>query len=580
MRTRIVRHVAFVAVIVLLNCIVVSDYFFHGTKAANFDAVAHITTIAQFHKALSDGEFPVAWGDGFANYGLPLGTIAHQLPAYTGALMTFVTHDPLMSFNIVYLISAIASAVLLYIFLTRYLSAESSLLAVIFFSLAPYRIMNLYMRGAMPEFASAVWVPVLLLGVWGVAKRETVRWYVLVGIGALGLILTHPMMLVVYAPVVGIYAVLQFGRSWKRWRGVVIAGIVAVGISAYYFLPLNLEMKYLYYGGMSSHYSRNQTTTRDSFFNPFWKYNCVYRNDIFGRCQLPKGGVTETVIMIIATGFGLCVLLRARHLHSIFARIRDLGEKMLHGDATKLYIFTIVGGVVSVLCSTALFQPLYERFNVLGSIQYPWRFLSSYLFFPPIALGLMYDAWKHHKIVPYLWYILVIGIIILRFPQLYGKNYTYVPQSEYYFTPYNLHSLTMNTIWSGDSGDYPPMRDKAHIIEGKGSIISRTIWNAKRDYVIQSDTGVNVSDNTFYFPGWKVYVDGKDTPIEFQDPAYRGVITFRVPSGRHKVIVVYEDTKVRAMGKAISVLTVAVVVLCALGRYLLLHRGVRLRHVA
>jgi uncharacterized membrane protein YfhO len=64
-----------------------------------------------------------------------------------------------------------------------------------------------------------------------------------------------------------------------------------------------------------------------------------------------------------------------------------------------------------------------------------------------------------------------------------------------------------------------------------------------------------VSDNTFYFPGWHAYVDGVETNIEFQDPAYRGVITFSVPKGIHKVKVIYEDTKVRRIGKIISILT-------------------------
>ncbi len=556
MKNFVKSHIFFLAVVVVLNSILVSDYLYHGTKAANFDAIAHITTIAQFHKAMSDGEFPVAWGDGFANYGLPLGTIAHQLPAYLGGLLTFITHDPLLSFNLVYLISAILSAILFYGFLTLFFSGETALLATIFYSLAPYRIMNLYMRGAMPEFASAVWVPLFLIAMYYIMKHGRLLWYFVFMLGVLGLILTHPMMLIVYAPILGVWALVNFRSNIRVWVRVIVASLIAFCISAYYFLPLNLEVKYLYYGSMSSHYSRNQTTTLETFVNPFWKYNCVFRNDIFGRCQLTKGGVTETFIMIILLGIGLSVFLHKKQIGRYFHKVRAQWDHYLTASSlTNLFLFTLVGVSLSIILSTNAFEPLYERINLISSIQYPWRFLSSYVFFPPIALALMFEFVRARKWSNYLWYGLVIFIVLVRFPQLYGKNYSYIPIADYYFTPYNLHSLTMNTIWSGDSRDYPIRRDKAEIIRGKGEIKNRMLKNASRVYTIQADTELQVSDNTFYFPGWHAYVDGVETNIEFQDPAYRGVITFSVPKGIHEVKVIYEDTKVRRIGKIISILT-------------------------
>ncbi len=556
MKSFLKKHVFFFIIIAVLNCVVVSDYFYHGSKSANFDAIAHITTIAQFHKAMSDGEFPVAWGDGFANYGLPLGTIAHQIPAYLGGLLTFITHDPLLSFNLVYLISAVVSAVLFYVFLTLYFSGETALLATIFYSLAPYRIMNLYMRGAMPEFASAVWVPLLLIAMYFIQKNGRIVWYFIFGLGTLGLILTHPMMLIVYAPMLGIWALLKFRTNLSIWLKAIGSAVVALLISAYYFLPLTLEVKYLYYGSMLNYYSRNQHTTLDTFINPYWRYNCVFRNDIFGRCQLTKGGVTETIILTVLLGIGLSVLLHRKQIGRYFHKVRAQWDHYLTTSSlTDLFIFTLIGAFISVFFSSIVLEPLYERIKVMSSIQYPWRFLSSYLFFPPIALAILFDFIRSKKWSNYLWYGLVIFIVIARFPQLYGKNYTQIPITNYYFTPYNLHSLTMNTMWSGDSKDYPVRRDKAEIIRGKGKVTNRILKNASRIYSIQAETDLQVSDNTFYFPGWHVYIDGVETNIEFQDPTYRGVITFAVPKGGHEVNVVYKDTKVRAIGKVITVLS-------------------------
>lgn len=540
--------IVFLLLIFILNIVFSFDYLWHGEKPANFDAVAHITTMAQFHSALTDGEFPVGWGDGFANYGLPLGTIAHQIPAYGGAFLTFLTNDVLLSFHIMYLIAAVLSSVFFYILLRRFVSPESSFLGSIFYTLAPYRIINFYMRGALPEFFSAVWVPLIMLAVFELYKNYKRVWpYVLLMVSTIGLILTHPMMLVVYVPILGVWFLVFMRKSPVYWVGIVAFVLLAFGITAYYFVPLNFETKYLYHGMTGNHYINSQTANLSTFVDPWWKFNCVYRNDIFGRCHLIKAGVTEMGIVIASTLASL-YLLSGRKKSTIFAY--SVGADSV---IRKLWFFALVASWLSILMSTSLFEVLYSNVRVLGNIQYAWRFMSSFLFIPPIFLALIHEFYLSKiKFGQIITIVLIAYIVMTRFPQLYGKNYTYLPQSYYYFTPLNLHSFMMNTIWSGNTDEYPIKREKAEIIQGKGKIVSRVLKNASRSYEIQADEEALVSDNTFYFPGWKVYIDNVETLIEFQDPAQRGVITFKVPPGRHSVRVIYEDTKIRWAGKIIT----------------------------
>jgi hypothetical protein len=61
-------------------------------------------------------------------------------------------------------------------------------------------------------------------------------------------------------------------------------------------------------------------------------------------------------------------------------------------------------------------------------------------------------------------------------------------------------------------------------------------------------------DNTFYFPGWTVEIDGVSTPIEFQDPVFRGIITYKIPQGDHTVRVSFKDTKVRMLSTLLSLM--------------------------
>ena len=151
--------------------------------------------------------------------------------------------------------------------------------------------------------------------------------------------------------------------------------------------------------------------------------------------------------------------------------------------------------------------------------------------------------------------VFMLLIAFIRFPQLYGKNYTLYDQSHYNFIPINLHSTEMNTIWTGEADDYPIKESKGEIIEGDGKILQRTEKNSWRKYTVKANTDIRMVDNTFYFPGWKVYIDGKNTEIEFQDMNYRGIITYRVPKGEHNIYLKFAETKIRKFGNILSILS-------------------------
>jgi hypothetical protein len=57
---------------------------------------------------------------------------------------------------------------------------------------------------------------------------------------------------------------------------------------------------------------------------------------------------------------------------------------------------------------------------------------------------------------------------------------------------------------------------------------------------------------TFYFPGWKAYVDGQPVEITLSEP--EGWITFWVPAGEHTVRVQLEETLPRLVGWGLTAL--------------------------
>jgi hypothetical protein len=297
-------------------------------------------------------------------------------------------------------------------------------------------------------------------------------------------------------------------------------------ISSYYVLPLNLELKYFYNGLVKNHLIPSSYLSLSSFFAVRWDY--------FARGDIIQFGLLETVTLI--SGF----------LYYLYKKIVQKSRENL-----KLLEFILISSVLIIFFTTPLSNFLYEKIYILNSLQFPSRFLSSLIILPSVLIAFFYDRFPNK--IFFLFIIILIGFS--SFPQIYGKNFTTYPLSSYYFSKDNAYSVMMNTIWIGKSEDYPDKNPQGQIIEGEGKIIAGTLKNSSRTYTVDAKTSLKMVDHTFYFPGWTVFVDGVKTNIEFQNPEYRGVITYQVPQGKHSIYLAFEDTKVRLLGKILSALS-------------------------
>src|SRR3990167_2038278 len=181
----------------IISVIFIFDLFLHRGQPTTFDAPTHISNIAQIYDAMRDGEFPARWGDGFARYGMPIPIFAQQVTSYLGAFINFITRDVVLSYNLVVLIGLFLSTVLMYVFLRLHVGKMPALAGAILFHFAPYRIMNVYIRGALPEFFSSIFILGILIGLYVLFNLQNKAGYVILTLSVSLLLLTHPFMFVV-----------------------------------------------------------------------------------------------------------------------------------------------------------------------------------------------------------------------------------------------------------------------------------------------------------------------------------------------------------------------------------------------
>ena len=137
-----------------------------------------------------------------------------------------------------------------------------------------------------------------------------------------------------------------------------------------------------------------------------------------------------------------------------------------------------------------------------------------------------------------------------------------IEQPSFYSGIYNGTTDTgeSSPVWSVRFMEYAPSK-RIDVIGGIATVIERSRTTTEHRYTINATIPSQLLENTLFFPGWNVYVDGKKTDIEFQDPNHRGIITFRVDEGIHEVRVVFQNTKIRTYSEYISLASFAICIM-------------------
>ena len=117
-------------------------------------------------------------------------------------------------------------------------------------------------------------------------------------------------------------------------------------------------------------------------------------------------------------------------------------------------------------------------------------------------------------------------------------------------------SVDMDTIKNGSSGE------RVMIITGAGKATISEWKSAERIIDIEAHENLLLRIRTFDFPGWKAYMDGRQTKIMTEKGT--GAILIRSEPGRHILELRFTDTPVRYYSKIISVASLFVITLLAL----------------
>lgn len=522
-----------IILVILLGLIPLYPLFFPGLPITH-DGQDHVARIANFYQSLSEGNIIPRWANNLNwSYGHPILMFLYPFPSYSASAVHFLGFNLVDSLKIVFGLTFVLSGVCMYMWVRNIFGEKSGIIAGVLYMLAPYRFVDLYVRGAIGEHVAFLFLPLVFYFIYKISVQpKKISMKVGLAFSFAALLLSHNAISLMFIPIILIYGciLLYYSKDKKRmFISLSVFGLLGLGISAFFVFPAFFEGKYtlrdIVTGGGEY---KDRFITISSLVSPVWSFG--------GSDSLSKQIGYVQAIGILLSFFVL---------------------KKVKKDSRILLLFLLTVFFLSIFIMLPFSDFIWKQVSILQKFQFPWRFLSIVVFASAVISSTTVLLCKNNRLGKYYVIAMCVGALLIYSPYYKVQGYLFKPESFYS----EIYDSTTDTgesapIWSVRFMEKRPFHN-SEFISGEGNIKLLKKNTTERLYTIQvSSEFARIRENTLYFPNWTVYVNNVKQNIEFQDQLNRGLITYNVSKGNNNVLIKFEDTKVRQISNMVSVISV------------------------
>lgn len=231
---QIVDYAVILGIALLATTPMMQTYLYNGD-----DLCYHLARIEGLKDGILDGQIPVnilpegLQGNGYLN------TMYPYLFLYIGAFIRILRVSLALSYKCLIFLANLGTAVSAYVAVkSMCASRRSVILAVVLYTLMPYRFTNIFSRGDLGETLALIFWPLIIAGLYHIIMGDRRRWYYLV-IGLSGVLQSHILSAAFAAAFCVITALVYCVRIVRGRRYVEIgkaAGIFLL-LNAWYLAP-------------------------------------------------------------------------------------------------------------------------------------------------------------------------------------------------------------------------------------------------------------------------------------------------------------------------------------------------------
>jgi hypothetical protein len=240
--------------------------------------------------------------------------------------------------------------------------------------------------------------------------------------------------------------------------------------------------------------------------------------------------------------------------------------------------------IVAVFFSTNASLFLWEHVDVLATLQFPWRFLSFTAASTSFACGAPFLLLRgeRQRAAGWLMAALIAAIFLVNFRHANPSGFDQVTDADY--SPATIHEKALaasrREFEPIDVRQFPPIpaREPMMVTAGKADVAVTGRTPTERTFGIRVEQDALLRLNTFFFPGWTLYVDGARRPIAHSNQ--QGLMDFPLKQGTHAVRFVFLDTPIRTWSTRLSLGALLLLVLAPTAPYAIARCPRRRRNAA
>lgn len=542
----------------------------------------HYYWLNELDYLLHQGEFYPRWATDFAfGHGNAVLNFYAPLSRYLGEIFVLGGMQPAFAFHAVLIATSTLGAFGMYFVARQYLAAPYAVLVAVAYLYNPYRLANIYQRGAIAEAVAFGFLPFLLLALNLLLKLDfSFRKGLVLGAGAYALVLCTHQLTGFFSLVflVGPYLLLNLvwflfqekSKGWKQairklglraWRVGLTLGL-GVGLSAFYLLPAFVESGNIRLGSILR-YKPNLgliDLNNSGRLGEWVAHIEQIKSSTLGLDNLAWIGLSHLVL----AGLGLLLVLLP-----LGEKSRQIGPVILASLIVALYL----------VMQTTFSSPFWENVPFMRYIEFPWRLMIFVGLFTPLLIGFLAERViaflsKLIKAQPHrISYKIMLPVVLFSFmgiliytgagniviffqkPEITG-SYSQAEIFKQFGDSYYL-PLQVTTKWQDLITANPDAYAKPYLERNSQPTTdlvtmertSPTRFQLKADLPQPGTLTIPV----FYFPGWKLTSQGQTLPIGYNQTV--GFITAQLPAGSQTLELVFEDTPIRSGGVALSVVS-------------------------
>lgn len=506
----------------------------------------HPMRVREMKACLLDLQIPCRWSPDMGyGYGWPQFHYYPPLPYYVTGIAHLIGLSILDSIKLGYIISIVGSTIGMYLLSRQFFGEKAGIFSAILYTYLPYRAVNIYARGALGES----WAMMCFPFVWYYLEaylRSGKRQHMLgLAVSTTALMLSHLLSTMVIAFFLFAWTLYRLWETRllfkKRLLGLFTAALLAIGLSAFYVIPSQVEssaanLKSLLMGYFS--YYNHYISIDQIFFTSHWGYGAS----------------------IVSSPEDLSFQIGILHWSlAILALLIVITKPAIERRYKYMIILCTLGWLGYVFLMHPRSFPIWNNIHLLQWLQFPWRILAPIGLITSFAAGaILYKSslkWPHLLLI-------ITPIIFINYAYFQPKSWQNITD-EYKFTgeQWMLQQTTSINDYLPTSAKYPPPErapSQPYFITGAGEVSNYETGTDWQQFTLNVTQEGQLQLPLFYFPGWQVRINNQLTDIKYDNDL--GLITFPVSPGNHQINVKLTNTPIRHISNIITIITITLII--------------------